>query len=517
MSRRIDVELTSNRGDGTWTWRASGAREPKGLLDHNVLPPSAKVGDNLKVEADFDMDGITILSVVPAKGARKAAEMLSLIPSNKPFEEVTQKLASKGDRPRRDGDDRPRRDGDRPRRDAGRPGGDREPRSSEPRSIGDAARPASDRPRGDRPDGRPRGERSPGGRPGGDRPGSDRPAGSRPPRQFTPRPAVPELPVKPKPKRLKPGRAHRSAYVASLPEEQRPIADQVLRSGIPGVRQALIEQNELLKTEGKPEIKPQGVLSLAEDLLPKLRVAEWLDRAEAAKAGVAELDLRDLRSVVVAAEDPAVSRDESTRALAGELKAALASRQDSEHTEWLADIVAALDIGRSVRALRLSSRPPKAGVRFPAELAVKLSGAAAESLTPENSSDRWVAVIEALAFSPVRNQVVAAAPPATPSAELLSTVKRFAKELPAIAAVFGIDPPTRGERRPKRVAAPPPPASAPSAVVAEVVTTPEPVAEVVETAAVEPVAEIVETAAVEPAAEAGRDNADALSALGFNV
>ena len=59
-----------------------------------------------------------------------------------------------------------------------------------------------------------------------------------------------------------------------------------------------------------------GVVALAEELLPRLRVAEWLDRAEAALNDLDELDLRDLRSVVVASDDPAVARDESTRDMA---------------------------------------------------------------------------------------------------------------------------------------------------------------------------------------------------------
>ncbi|MEY4373107.1 MAG: hypothetical protein RL219_1876, partial [Actinomycetota bacterium] len=50
MSRRIEIELTSTRPDGTWTWRAAGAREPKGVLSSDVLPSGAKVGDVLKVD-----------------------------------------------------------------------------------------------------------------------------------------------------------------------------------------------------------------------------------------------------------------------------------------------------------------------------------------------------------------------------------------------------------------------------------------------------------------------------------
>ena len=61
MSRRLDIELTSNRQDGTWTWRAAGAKSPKGVVDSSLLSAAAKTGDVLKVEADFDIDGISVL------------------------------------------------------------------------------------------------------------------------------------------------------------------------------------------------------------------------------------------------------------------------------------------------------------------------------------------------------------------------------------------------------------------------------------------------------------------------
>ncbi len=96
---------------------------------------------------------------------------------------------------------------------------------------------------------------------------------------------------------------------------------------------------------------------------------------------VDELDLRDLRSVVTTAADPVVARDDATRELAAELREALDRRQNEEHEQWLADITAALDVGRVVRALRLSSRPPKAGVRFPPELASRLAEATTAALT----------------------------------------------------------------------------------------------------------------------------------------
>ena len=124
-----------------------------------------------------------------------------------------------------------------------------------------------------------------------------------------------------------------------------------------------------------------GLLAMAEQLLPRLRVAEWLDRADAAIADIEELDLRDLRSVVAAGEDPMVARDESTRAVAAELKAALVTKQESELALWFEDIDAAIGVGRVIRALKLSSQPPKAGVRFPTELAGKLAAATTANLT----------------------------------------------------------------------------------------------------------------------------------------
>jgi hypothetical protein len=275
----------------------------------------------------------------------------------------------------------------------------------------------------------------------------------RPPRAERParppRPPVPELPSRPKPKRLRAARNHRNAVLAQLAPEQRPVAEQVLKGGIPAVRQALDEQNARLRAEGKPEVPPSGVVALAEDLLPRLRVAEWLDRAEGALNDLDEIDLRDLRSVVVSADDPAVARDESTRDMAARLKDGLANRQDKEHQDWLADIDGALAVGRAVRALRLSSRPPKAGVRFPPELANRLAQASASSLTADASSERWVAVLEALAYSPVHRSVVAESVPSQVSDELRATVTRLAALVPQIAVQFGIEPPAAGARTPR--------------------------------------------------------------------
>jgi hypothetical protein len=281
------------------------------------------------------------------------------------------------------------------------------------------------------------------------------------------------LPKRPAAKRLKPKRIHRAAVLDTLPVEQRGVAERALTGGIKAVRDAVKEQNEQLKKEGKPLVPAEGLISMAQELLPKLRVAEWLDKAEAAKADIELLDLRDLRQVVVGADDPMVVRDETTRALATELKAALKTRQEFEQTRWLEDIKSALAVSRVIRALKISSEPPKAGQPFPAELGAQLAAAASASLSSETAPDRFSAVLEAIAFSPVRGQVKLAAVPPTTNEAMLSTVKRVAPLVPQIASMFGItvapganSPRPLRPTRPVRPKGKPAPAKGPQATTA---------------------------------------------------
>ncbi len=427
MPRRIEVELTSSREDGTWTWRAAGARQPKGELDGGLLPAGAKVGDVLRAEADFDLEGITVVAVDAPKATRREPERLEIIGPGRDEQLVTTTLVPKRGR----GDDRRGRREDRDSASTGRRG-----------------------PRRDRSE---RGEGAGRGTPASS--GRGRPAtGERPARrERPPRPARREPESRPKPKRLRAGRAHRNEVMASLPEEQKPIAEQVLRGGIPAVRQAMDKQNETARSSGAPEIKADGVVSIAEQLLPRLRTAEWHDRADAALADVDEVALQDLRSVVVAADQAA--RDEETRELAQRLRDALTRRVEQEHAAWLAEIAQTLSDGRAVRALRLSSRPPKAGAPLPPDISSRLAEAASSSLTADTAPDRYATVLDALAYSPVRGVVTVQGVPAEPGDALLGVVRKFASRLPQIAVAFGIDAgagPPRRPGGPKRVPAPPP-------------------------------------------------------------
>ena len=391
MGRRIEVELTSSRDDGSWTWRAAGAKQPKGDLAEKLLYDGAKVGDVVKVEAEFHLDGIEVTEVFAPKAKKERTDLLEM--KSRPLRDdelvTTQRVAKSERRGDRKGGGRGGRDRDDDRgrrRRSGASGGD------------------------------------------GDRGNRNEKRGKR----------RPEAEQRPRPKRLRPRRVHRGALLADVTEEHRPIVEQVMKDGMPGVRAAIEKQNAEAKEAGKPEVDASPILSIAEKNLSKARLAEWRDRADAALSDAAELDIRDLRSVVVAGAD--VARDDESKAQAEQIKKILDERLESDHATWLADLSAAVSEGRVVRGLRLSSRPVKAGAPLPAEIASKLAKQASDALASDVMQDRWVTVLDALAFSPVRRAVTPTGIPAEPKEELLSEVRRLSDRIPDIAALFGVDP-----------------------------------------------------------------------------
>ncbi len=488
MSRKIDIELTSVRGDGTWTWRVAGAKQPRGVLDGGLLPAGANVGDVLRAEAEFELEGTTITAVAQPPTKRPDPDRLQLLADSGPFEGVTTSLVPKnGGRARRDRDDRgprPDRDNrgpwpergdhgrDRPagpggrpadgergpagaRRDAGERGGTsrpdaggagrdarREGRPGQPGRPGerrpDTRRPATTRPDGDREVRRPDGAR----REGEGSPSRERPSGP------------------PRPKRLSPTSTHRNAVLEALAPEERALAEQLLQGGIPAVRRALQEQNARAKEDGRPEIKAEPLLALAEELLPRLKGAEWRDRADAAAKDLDEIGLRDLRSVIAGAD--AVARDDESRILAKTLRDALERREAAERDSWLAEITTCLDEGRVTRALRVAGRPPDPRSRFPAELLTRLGEAASASMAPDTPPERWAALLSAVLESPVRRSVKPVGLPSAAGEALLAAARQASGRIPALAAMLGLQmPPPPGPPRP--LGKPPRPASRPPA------------------------------------------------------
>jgi hypothetical protein len=214
------------------------------------------------------------------------------------------------------------------------------------------------------------------------------------------------------------------------------------------VRQAIEKQNDELKAEGKSQVAAEPLLEIAERLRHRSQAAAWRDRADAALAQVDELDLRDLRSVVNAADDG--GRDEEARNVAAQLREALANRVEKEQAAWVEEVAENLREGRVVRALRLSSRPPKAGSPLPPDISTQLVEATSAALTSETGPQRWATVLDALAFSPIRRRVVPASLPDKLGAELRGIIARLGTRLPEIAHIFDITPEDAPSRPPRR-------------------------------------------------------------------
>ena len=442
MSHRIDIELTSSADSG-WTWRAAGARQPKGVLENSMLYPGAKVGDIVRAEAERELDGTRIVSIVAPKSKRAEAERIEIVarPVTGPSVNVTY-----ADKPRgRDGAREGGRDGDRrgPRPERA----DRGPRSDR----------GGERPdRGDRPlrTARP------------DRPAGERPArGPRPDRPDRPVRSERSAPDRGRPKRFSPSRVHRDALIDALPPEHRPVADQLFRGGIPAVRQAIIDQNAQLKTAGQPEIPPGPLLALADELLPRTRQADWLDRAAAALQAADDISLRDLRAVVTQADG--VARDDDSRAMAAKLREALQGRIEGERTSWVTDISASATDGKLIRAIRLAGRLPDPAAKLPAELVARLVTETNAALTSDVPQDRWAALIEAAAEAPFRRDIVPVGLPTTTNEGFLAAAAQASNRIPSLLKLLGlsIPPPPRAKALPPRPPSVPPRPAAHAATV----------------------------------------------------
>ena len=443
VAHRIEIQLTSKRPDGFWTWRAAGAREPRGDLHAELLAPDVKVGDILRVEVEMDVDGMKIREVLSEKAARKrkSPQLIEHIGSGD-FKEGTvipEGVDVSG--------------ADDPRRKRSKGGG-----------AGKAGR-----------DGR--GRRGEGGRGGESGHGSshgnrdfERREGGRGRHQ---------------PQRLRPGKKHVSAWLGALPEEHRELGGLLVEKGVRAMREELLAEKESKeseevaaaggvavsegaaeaggdggdrqggksgksdktgktgktdKTDKTEERKAQARKAWAEqaatfdELSDAYLSARWRDRAEAAGSLGSKLELRDLRSVV--AEDHRAAPDEESQKIATDLRKRLTERVEKGHASWLAELGSAITSGRVVPALRLSSRSPKVGVPLPELLSEKLCELASSALDADESEDSWSAVLEAASTSPVRLVLRPASLPEAPSEKLIDSVRKLGDRLPLVAAEF---------------------------------------------------------------------------------
>ena len=401
MSRRIEIELTSNKGDGTWTWRAAGAREPRGLISADMIPKGAGISSVFTAEVQSDMDGIAVLAVIETEDTRTAPETIEVLGTGKRSSGVNFKG---GGRRRGKG----RGDGFG----SGGFGGD---------GFGQG------QPRQKQQGGRRKGRSGSA--------GQDRPA------------------------RLRPARVHRKKWLASVPPEHAALAEQIASGrGIANEKGGASEKGNGSERGGAAEkggpkeidrasengsapengiASQKGSISdkdVAARLMSEYRMAEWRDRADLVLSNFEKIDLAEIRMLVADAD--VCARTPETRSQAEEARQKLGERTERQHGEWLADLATNLSEGRVLRALRMSGQPPKAGVPLPLDLVKWLATATADILTPEAQPDRWEITLQALAVSPVRRLVRPSQPPAVVSPDLTETVKDLSPRFPQIAALF---------------------------------------------------------------------------------
>ena len=303
MAHRIEVELTSQTGDSTWTWRAAGAKQPRGPSTATLVPEGS--GRGLGAPGRGRDHPGRHHGDRPAgpqgQGRARPVERIEILGTPQRGPDVNVVLASKSKRRRDEGSDGPRDGARRPRSggaERGPPrtsGAERRPqrgRRSEPAVGGTAARPVPSAADGGAR--RRTGPARPGGRESG---GRDNP------------------------RRLAPSTTYRNAALATLKPEQLPVAEQLLRGGIPSVRQAIEEQNARARADERPEVTPGPLLAMAEQLLPVINLATWKDRASVARAAGKDVPLRELRSIV--ASSSTVTLDEEGSEMATALRTSL--------------------------------------------------------------------------------------------------------------------------------------------------------------------------------------------------
>ena len=393
MAQRMEIELTSKLDEERWTWRAAGAKLPKGVLNSSIISPSAKPGDIVRAEYERGIDGIDILSTdsVKLREEPDAASRIELAPRAIKGPEISVTYAPKGG-----GRKGPRREDERggkgPRREGSRPSGEGRPERGDKKPTGDRRGPSQG---GGAPGGRPRRE------------------------------GRPELPV---------SMVYRNALLATLGPEQLPIAEQLIRGGIAQVRQAIAEQETAAKASGAAPVAKDAILTIADQLLPQTRLASWKDRAQPVFDAGAEAKLRDLRAVVTAART--VTMDDDARATLKVIREHLDSKVKAMESKWIERITNALDAGKLVDALGVVTTPPDLATRCPAELAVRLADEAGKQMNADLAPADWLALLTAVAASPVRRNVVPAGIPDDGSVR--GAAMNAAGMIPSLAKLLGL-------------------------------------------------------------------------------
>ena len=241
---------------------------------------------------------------------------------------------------------------------------------------------------------------------------------------------------------------YRNALLATLSPEQLPVAEQLLRGGMPSVRTAVAEQNKNATAQGRPTVDPTTIERIAEELLGKTSLALWKDRAAGAIGAGRELRLRDLRAVVTSAKT--VTLDEESRTQLKELQTALTARLEHLRTQWNERLEHAVEAKNVIEALGLIARPPDMSTRVSSDMAVRVVAIVSEVLTPDLDPARWKEIVTLAVDTTIRRTIKPAGIPDDESCRAVAI--HNAGAIPELAKLLGMKvppppPPTRVVRR----------------------------------------------------------------------
>jgi hypothetical protein len=242
---------------------------------------------------------------------------------------------------------------------------------------------------------------------------------------------------------------YRNALLATLSPEQLPVAEQLLRGGMPAVRAAVELQNKNASAQGRPTIDATTIERIAEDLLNRTSLSLWKDRAAGAIGAGRELRLRDLRAVVTSAKT--VSLDDEARTQLKELQVSLTARIDHLRTQWNEKLEAAIVSKNVKEALALVARPPDMSTRVSADAAGRVVALVSETLNADQDPKLWNEIVELTADTSIRRNVKPLGIPTDESSRAVAV--HNAGAIPELAKLLGMKvppppPPTRIVRRP---------------------------------------------------------------------
>lgn len=371
MSYKINIELTSQRPDGIFTWRVKGAKNPKGVVSPELLPENSSVKDELIAEVEYLMDGVSIIRVdkLPEPESNSTKEILRLDGPAPSLEKKAIKNQKKG--PRKEAGRRVKEDGDisfkgsRGRRDLTKS------RNAKRESLG---------------------------------------------------------------KNVK-------EFLESLDPAHQIIARKLLRGGISALKRAIEEQNKKARESNQPELMEEPILKIADELLPRVRKALWLDKCDNLLQREDKAGLKDLRALITSAQ----IEDEKDRELLVRLRSLLADVQKKTQSKFSEELAKEIEQGNLREALELLSSPPDASLVIEKKYTDKLIALCNTKIEELRNKDEFLDLLRLILKSPIRRQIELTKLPQGFTREDLRFLASVSSQIPSLVGLLGIKlppPPT---------------------------------------------------------------------------